>query len=216
MIYERRRILDTLLCVCSSGSEPSTPPPSSLQTFPSDGEPFSINEKKSKPVHRDKDERRKIAIGRHDRTLARSCEPCCLRQIPSFFRSGRAGPLSRRPSSRRRRRRPSLHSPLAAIKELRSPLRTRELMSRLENEGRGGGSLSSLPLSPMPYSRHYDQLGSTFQSTSSEGARSRSSSDYRSPPRYWTSFSITIECASIGGGGECTALQSRRQYGLTV
>ena len=51
----------------------------------------------------------------------------------------------------------------------------REVMARKKRgrEGRGDLSFSlSLRPSPPPYSRHYDHLGSTFQSTSSEVARS--------------------------------------------
>ena len=150
-------------------------------------------------------------------SLDRVSPGACAKSLPSSDPGGRAGPLSRRPSSRRRRRRPSLHSPFAAIKELRSPLRTRELMSRLENEGRGGGSLSSLPLSPMPYSRHYDQLGSTFQSTSSEGARSRSSSDYRSVPSSILDFIFNHDrVCEYRWRRRMYRAPARRQYGLTV
>ena len=115
---------------------------------------------------------------------SRRCEFCSAKSPPSSFRSasergrGEARPLSVG----------DLQVWLSSIRgNKRGPIATpkRSIQRKMER-GREGGQRDlsfSLSLSPPPYSRHYYHLGSTFQSTSSEVARS-------SPPQITVPDSI--------------------------
>ena len=134
--------------VCSSGSSSSPPPTISIGR-----RAVFTNEKKSKPAHRDKDERTKIAIGRgralawilDRRPLARSCELCSAKSLPPSFREGRRGGPAFKATFK--------SPPLSIRGNKRGPIATqnsegREVMARTRGEKRARGSLlSSLSLS---------------------------------------------------------------------
>ena len=120
---------------------------------------------------------------------SRRCEFCSAKSPPSSFRSasergrGEARPLSVGDlqvwlSSIRGNKRGPIATPKRSIQ------RGRGDGENGEREGGRAEGISLFPsLSSPPYSRHYDHLGSTFQSTSSEVARS-------SPPQITVPDSI--------------------------